>query len=724
MRRIPIMYVHLYFGLPLLLCWAIALGLRGCEVSDRTEAIETAKKDQSVVDWAAGKVPEDQKQRRLQIIDRFYTLRDRYRSPNYGTNEFLLDLDEAASLRAGATNRLLPTQYVADLGDFARTPEVAALRDTRQRVPEVIGVFGGGGPAVSAMKMPAPLKFWDGRLILWAHLAGALLAALLFTVRVYKYLGYHPIRQFPWQRADALLLAALLAPVSVAVVLVYVFLRALSVDWVDLFGRFLHRSMVFGYRIGILRKTPAPVLVPASFEVGSAQVSAAPAAETAVKSKTAAAAWFAVRRSSFLGATHLLQNAGIEVYPMRLHVPKQLTGFAVPAGRIAEFERLLGLTEVERTDSETDVESVHLRSYASAHGEIDLADAADGSEPRLRRILKAVSAKAGGLDLSLQVCDGDKMPLAPAGRTVIFWPATPAEPEGRQVRRILGRDWSKSVSVLQPSLQGVVIKDEDGTPIAQVINNSIYVLVDRLPPDGPSDQESLADEAITRLLHEAVAASQARAGDDEVQAMLWRDSLNEHRQRYVEQCLRRVHRQRSDLEKKVRECDEAIASASQEMSRQIRERRSVRTELQRLIDQELKSEEERLAKEFDALCASKSILSLEFSGRELCVYTRTVHIDWQGKRYRIGRFLLRLSEDGRISIANLSNTAQGTAMHHPHVSDPQRPCFGNIQESLVKLLAAREFAAAVSLLFRYLESYNPHPGVGDITHWKEVPHEV
>lgn len=127
---------------------------------------------------------------------------------------------------------------------------------------------------------------------------------------------------------------------------------------------------------------------------------------------------------------------------------------------------------------------------------------------------------------------------------------------------------------------------------------------------------------------------------------------------------------------------------------------------------------EALARDFDRIATLPGVSDLEVSDGAVRVFTDTIVIEYASRRYRLGRFRLDLHFDGRVSLRNL--TGRYETYDHPHV-DNGRPCLGNIQEWIQRLLAQREFAAASEVLLQYLRTVNPADWRKAVTFWPEVP---
>ncbi|MGE5849361.1 MAG: hypothetical protein ACM362_04430 [Candidatus Methylomirabilota bacterium] len=126
---------------------------------------------------------------------------------------------------------------------------------------------------------------------------------------------------------------------------------------------------------------------------------------------------------------------------------------------------------------------------------------------------------------------------------------------------------------------------------------------------------------------------------------------------------------------------------------------------------------EALARDFDRIASLPGVVDVEVRDGVLRVFTEPIVIEYGLRRYRLGRFRLDLHFDGRIFVRNL--TGRYETYDHPHV-DNGRPCLGNIQEWVQRLLTQREFAAATELLLQYLRTVNPADWRKAVTFWAEV----
>jgi hypothetical protein len=125
---------------------------------------------------------------------------------------------------------------------------------------------------------------------------------------------------------------------------------------------------------------------------------------------------------------------------------------------------------------------------------------------------------------------------------------------------------------------------------------------------------------------------------------------------------------------------------------------------------------EALARDFDRITRLPGVVDVGVHEGALQVLTEPIVVEYGLRRYRLGRFRMDLHFDGRLFLRNLTNRYE--SYDHPHIENG-RPCLGNIQEWIHRLIAQGEFAAATELLLRYLGTVNPADWRKAVTHWGE-----
>lgn len=598
------------------------------------------------------------------------------------------------------------------------------------------------------IRVPTVPPIWSQTAIIVCYLVfcfGFIIAYSIFVVQD----GKHPVIDAPWNRVPGLLMFAAAAPASVLGMVVYGLIRLWSAEipWRDRWTRMSNGLRTMAYRLRILRRLPAPVVRAVAAPASNAMVAPATIAPPPFAAATAPAQeedddadsdedgdeeaddaetddgpeWIVVHPDEILGREHLLAAANVPFYPISIGLPEPLKGFAVEAERIEDLERVLELGDAETEDFDTDVEDTVRRRYDGDIGETALSDVASERVELVERVIETVSANFSALKIAFTDANGYGASSSVSGQDwveVLHYASPQHGTSKKYVRGVFGhvRSGDRHMRTFDATPdRGLVISDESGTAVAQVVGRKVFLLADFLSLEEPWQASALA-----RAIYEGVRVAKDGRLDDDGDAVTWRTALDSEREKYVTLCLERVDARREAIEKEINGYDATVQESGQRIAELVRKRHGAAQALARLVSEERVAEADRLRKEFDALAAAKPVLAVRAYADRVEADTRTVFITHMGRRHEIGRFRISISERGNLTLRNLSNTATGTDCEHPHVTGG-RPCLGNLTESVAKLLGERDYALVINLLFRFLESYCPagRP-YANIDHWKEV----
>ncbi len=294
------------------------------------------------------------------------------------------------------------------------------------------------------------------------------------------------------------------------------------------------------------------------------------------------------------------------------------------------------------------------------------------------------------------VCGYPLSPARRAGWTIAgrhSWGRPLLDSEGQTVGLLLGTDVYLLFDLLgqEPIVARVV-----GRAVLDLSLEAGYSLLLLLTGLGPATLD-------TRLRRLRQATEVEGLGT----SALWRVRGPEHREPSGSEA--------ESLEGELRELEVNLQTSGRQM-RDLERRLSAShrrlTELSRY-----QAHSEALARDFDRIATLPGVVDVAVRDGVLQVYTEPVVIDYGFRRFRLGRFRLDLHFDGRLFVRNL--TGRYETYDHPHV-DNGRPCLGNIQEGVQRLLAQREFAAATEILLQYLRTVNPSDWRKAVTFWAEV----
>lgn len=586
-----------------------------------------------------------------------------------------------------------------------------------------------------AADSPEVFMFWAPLywLVLWSITGAVFIVALFLIYFVIPDRGRKNIfTKYPWWTLGGSFAVLTSAPAYAVVGVSYLTYRVIRAEWGPAVRQGWKTLQRVAYRLRIIRRLPPPEVEGAclqhhgALEVVAADVNA-PVAEMTQVARTEQRArpdgvqWLAFRQGLIRGHHRELEQADIKPVVIDLKYPTEGRVFALPASSMDAFERIARLTASSVEYAETDIRSMYLCTYRRESGHIEV-NCQDDHRKRVTKMMTQLSADFGGIDIIFDA-KRDTVPdpeLRGTGIVVYHCTRPSATEKGHWVKVVYGREYKGDGNKLIAPVEGrgKIIRDEHGNAVAQVIGRNIFTLVYNIL----TAEADWADEALSNTIAVGITSilSKEDEGDREALTDVWRENLDDHRRSYIRMALAKFRVEEGQIERDIDECNEAVSKARKALASGIRQKKDFQVRLHNLRDGPLRLREEELVKEFDQLAASPYVTGVECRDGYIDIYTRPIFIDHDGSRYEIGRFRLRLNDTGHIGIDNVDNTADSTGWHHPHISSRSGPCFGNLNESLGKYLADRQFAVVVSLLYRFLEQYNPHGGVEDIRHWKEV----
>ncbi|MBI2633206.1 MAG: hypothetical protein HYW78_02325 [Parcubacteria group bacterium] len=194
---------------------------------------------------------------------------------------------------------------------------------------------------------------------------------------------------------------------------------------------------------------------------------------------------------------------------------------------------------------------------------------------------------------------------------------------------------------------------------------------------------------------------------------------DETRNKWKELCSARRSQQRhTQLNEEIKEIFERVQDLQQQLITAIRLKNNKEALLG--VADDIHSEEQSLL-EFDNLLANSDIENIEIDTAVIKVYTAPIIIAYNGDKYDIGKFEIKLHTNGADGCVKMFNrTRRANGAHHPHINDEGKPCLGNISEVLPHLIAERNYGPAIALCIQYLKSYEDGEGYEVIEEWPKT----
>lgn len=334
-------------------------------------------------------------------------------------------------------------------------------------------------------------------------------------------------------------------------------------------------------------------------------------------------------------------------------------------------------------------------------------DAETYYQGRVRLMLERVSRLTGGLSFTLhpEIRGHGYPPLpdTPGHINLYFWTAPPGDSDDYFLARAFKIPLCKeSKSVL--TYRGVPGRGEfvgDGKhDLVQLIGNNWYVLTSVFEFAHRFGTEAL----VSKLLAISLARWQALrkgARPKHREVMIGRAQFVKTTTRWVnslpDALKGEVQKQRKELERLRRE-RERIMRVYQDALRALKamdDGTTTRTLL------------ESLPQQWEAIRKNPHVADISQVGEGLHITTVPIVIDYDGHRYRLGRFVIRLNKDGVLTLWNLE-LLHPKGIPHPHIDDIGHPCYGNASAAIESALAEHRYADAVQYVTRWLvDGYEP-----------------
>lgn len=289
---------------------------------------------------------------------------------------------------------------------------------------------------------------------------------------------------------------------------------------------------------------------------------------------------------------------------------------------------------------------------------------------------------------------------------------------------------------LQPSNLLPVIKDQHGTSLAEVDENTLYILFD-LPhtdfDDTPIILEKILRDSLGLICNPtefvmAIAAYDEAKKEQNAKEDLLRKKLEKKEAalrkkmalnssaKYVELCRECQLKHVANAKKSVAQYADAIEQAQIRLTELVREQKGWLADLNhRGDDLELSTKEYAL--EFEKLAEIPGVETALVDGECLEIYTKNITLPFKDKTYDIGKFKIVINMRlGSVKGRNLTrqikkpSAPDANSYNHPFINAGGDCCFGNIVDSVNKLFGEYQYGIAVNIIMQWLESYDDTGG--------------
>lgn len=305
------------------------------------------------------------------------------------------------------------------------------------------------------------------------------------------------------------------------------------------------------------------------------------------------------------------------------------------------------------------------------------------------------------------------LPVEPGRVDILLGSIPPGEYTHRYVRKAFGlclEHEGKEVWVRNPTKgRGVVVKDDQGEAVVQIIDRTVYFLYPVTSYYHQGVTEALFRHGLVRAMNALRDMERGKLlppkpefGLAPFVAMVQEDTDGRaaHFRKRIKEVETEIDSLRSQLESQYRQLLEFRAAAAQEQN-------------QTLHADVLK----RVPSDYRRLKRLPLVGRVYMCEGGLQVETREIVVAHEGVRYPTGRFIVRFSRTGVLSIWAIE-TRHPDGVPHPHLRKYGSPCFGTASEAISRAAGEIRYADAMELILRWLtEGYAPEVASTKIETW-------
>ncbi len=257
--------------------------------------------------------------------------------------------------------------------------------------------------------------------------------------------------------------------------------------------------------------------------------------------------------------------------------------------------------------------------------------------------------------------------------------------------------------------RGVVLKDELGEPMVQVLGNTWYLLIPTL---------SNYNFQTSALIFERLLALAWKGAREAAKAPGPKKAT---RRAFVETVATWTDELPALIREDVKNMDRKIQDAQRDLADLTRRKKESLALLEAFGKSSFAKEAKaRCAKDFLAIKADARVAGVSFVDDGFHVETRPLEAAHRGMRYAFGAFVIRVSKRGVVSVWSEAPTHKD-GVPHPHIAKDGGPCFGNATDAIARAGGEQRYADAVRYVLRWLtEGYTHALAAVKIEEWPYV----
>jgi hypothetical protein len=299
-------------------------------------------------------------------------------------------------------------------------------------------------------------------------------------------------------------------------------------------------------------------------------------------------------------------------------------------------------------------------------------------KPIVRQLIHRIFAPAVHNHVHIKECSGRRQSPYRDEMFHIFHNSTPASIQQK------------------PSGLGLVLFDESGAMLGELIENNLYLYSAGLKYGSRPEIEEYV-RTLVQARRELVAEQSTVSNQI-------------HSERLANACMKQA--------KSAESVDQTALTANlADADKKLRAALIETREAERTVFKVENSPDTALTKEFNDMLRLAKVRGVRVTETVITVDTDMMYCrdPRSGKLHRIGEFEINIGIEGGISFRNKAGAIQlanGSHMMAPHVNSGGSACLGNTRDQFPDLIRDRQYASAVALALLFLESVNVNDSWG------------
>lgn len=303
---------------------------------------------------------------------------------------------------------------------------------------------------------------------------------------------------------------------------------------------------------------------------------------------------------------------------------------------------------------------------------------------------------------------------------VWIWSAPKGEREDSAPKKIWGIDVDCRDVVFSPLNYGYVIYDDNNYPVAELIQNNLYIFHD-LCHNGTKNEIDIFRKLLKAVIEELALSPEERSKRD----------AESNRDKYIKECTHRLKKEIEDSQIRIVNGEKEIKEHQKQIVKNIRLIKTAQKFLDSLISCK-NQEKEKYGLEYDNLCKVKKVIDVKVAKNKVAVYTDVLYCTDPRTElvHEIGKFKIDIYskiENSCVRWYNLTRRVEGyrEEMSAPHIFSDGKACLGSAEEIFPELIANYEFAVAAMIAIQFVETVNVDDDAGrHIDQWPLAPIEM